>query len=221
MPRTRSCGRGSCAGPGGDSARPGRSRVASTTMLPSLDSCANRCISCRASLPSTLLLGSSQSSRLGRVITARATATSWRWPMDRSRGRASDDLAQPQPAHHLGHDPADLRILAAIDAQRQRDVVERRQMVEQARGPETPCRYAGAARARSRPSCATSRWNRVAVPPTASAAGPERAAARFCPHRSGPSGTRTRPAQGEIDLAQDLGPASYGLRCVRAAACAR
>ena len=108
------------------------SRVASTTMLPSLDSCPKQMHDAARELVVDMA---------GRLVAQQEARPCDHGARHRDQlalrhgqvaRRRILELGQPQPAHHLGHDPADLRILAAVDAQRQRDVVERRQVIEQA-----------------------------------------------------------------------------------------
>ena len=68
----------------------------------------------------------------GAAITARAIATRCCSPPDSSAGRDAGLPGQPDPAQHLADVGADLALRAAGDAQRQRDVVECRQMRQQA-----------------------------------------------------------------------------------------
>ena len=106
--------------------------VATTTVVPSRFISFSSCISRSACTSSRLPVGSSASSRLGRATTARAMATRCCSPPD-SSGRPRLELPrQPDPAQHLRDVGADLPLRPAGDAQRQRHVVERREMRQQA-----------------------------------------------------------------------------------------
>ena len=81
---------------------------------------------------STLLVGSSASSRLGRPTTARPTATSCRWPIDSSGGFFS--ITSPSPSQ-ASRSETWLEICSSAappSRKRQRHIVERGQVVEQA-----------------------------------------------------------------------------------------
>ena len=81
--------------------------VATTTVVPSRFISLSSCISRSAWVSSRLPVGSSASSRLGRLITARAIATRCCSPPESSAGRACWRRRQPDPAQHLGDVGAD------------------------------------------------------------------------------------------------------------------
>ena len=64
------------------------------------------------------------SSRLGRMMTARATAINCRWPIDRLGGLASMAPDRPSQASISEDEAADLVVRGAVDPERQGDIVE-------------------------------------------------------------------------------------------------
>ena len=105
--------------------------VAMTTVVPRRLRAVNRCMSRFAISASTLPVGSSATSSSGRLMTARAMATRCCSPPESVAGRALARSREADPGEHFAHRPFDLALAGAGDAQRQCDIVERRQMADQ------------------------------------------------------------------------------------------
>ena len=106
--------------------------VAITTDVPSLFSSMKRRSSLFASGGSTLPVGSSASRISGCPIRAAGDRRALLLAAGEDRRQRLDAVAEADPFQKLDHVGAVARLVAAEHAQRQRDILEGREMVEQA-----------------------------------------------------------------------------------------
>ena len=66
------------------------------------------------SLRSSAASGSSSSRSLGRLTSARASATRWRWPPESCAGRRAPKPVEPHQGERLGDARGDLRLRHAL-----------------------------------------------------------------------------------------------------------
>ena len=103
------------------------------TAVPDLLSSMNSRSSRRPSVGSTLPVGSSASNNCGREITARAIARALLFAAGKNRRQRIHPLAEADPFQEVDHLAAVAGFFAAHDAERQRDVLVGRHVVEQAK----------------------------------------------------------------------------------------